>query len=175
MSLIEFNKEQKLILNEIRKFTQTELEPLAEDIDRKDAFPAEIIKKLTDLGLSGIVIPEQYGGAALDTTSLCIVLEELARASAAVSTILFVNNCLVAYPLMHGAVEDKKKHHSTSPQPRGIKPKQKTTNSSSSVEGPETRTLPHYHRRTNQKTRSRTYRNIPKMDRILAVKSCARM
>lgn len=111
MSLINLNNEQKLILNEIRKFSQTELEPLAEDIDRKDVFPADIIKKLNDLGLSGIIIPEQYGGAALDTTSLCIVLEELARASAAVSTILFVNNCLVAYPLIHCAPQEKKEQY----------------------------------------------------------------
>lgn len=111
MPVIEFNKEQKLILSEIRKFSQAELEPLAVDIDRSDAFPVDIIKKLTDLGLSGIIIPEEYGGAALDTTSLCIVLEELARASASVSAILFVNNCLVAYPLIHYASGEKKDHY----------------------------------------------------------------
>lgn len=111
MSLIEFNQEQKLILNEIRKFSQSELEPLAADIDHNDAFPVDIIRKLTTLGLSGIIIPEEYGGAALDTISFCIVLEELARASASVSTILFVNNCLVAYPLMHYADKDKKSHY----------------------------------------------------------------
>jgi alkylation response protein AidB-like acyl-CoA dehydrogenase len=108
MPLIEFSKEQKLILSEIRKFSQTELEPLAMDIDRNDVFPVDIVKKLTGLGLSGIIIPEEYGGAALDTTSFCIVLEELARASASVSTVLFVNNCLAAYPLVMCAGKEKK-------------------------------------------------------------------
>lgn len=113
MALIELNKEQTLILSEIRKFSQTELEPLAVDIDRNDTFPVDVIKKLTDLGLSGIIIPEEYGGAALDTTSFCIVLEELARASASVSTILFTNNCLVAYPLIRYASREKKDKYLT--------------------------------------------------------------
>ncbi len=111
MPLIAFNNEQKLIENEIRKFAKNELEPLSDEIDKKGIFPVEIIKKLSDLGLSSLTIPEKYGGAGLDTTSLCIVLEELSKVCASISTILAVNNCLVAFPIIKFAPEEKKDYY----------------------------------------------------------------
>jgi len=111
MSLISFNNEQKLIEGEIRKFSKTELEPIADEIDKKAIFPIEIIKKLSDLGLSSLIIPEVYGGAGLDTTSLCVVLEELSKTCASISTILLVNNCLVAFPVMKFAPEKIKEYY----------------------------------------------------------------
>ena len=111
MALIDFNSEQKLIRGEVRKFSQTELEPVASDIDKNGVFPVEIIKKLSDLGLSSLIIPEKFNGAALDTTSLCIVLEELAKQCASISTILAVNNCLVAFPIMNYASEQIKEYY----------------------------------------------------------------
>ncbi len=111
MSLITFNSEQKLIENEIRKFAKVELEPVSDEIDKKGVFPVEVIKKLSDLGLSSLIIPEAYGGADLDATSLCIVLSELSKVCASVSTILLVNNCLVAFPLIKFAPEEIKKSY----------------------------------------------------------------
>ena len=111
MALIDFNSEQKLIQGEVRKFSQTELEPVASDIDKNGVFPVKIIKKLSDLGLSSLIIPEKFNGAALDTTSLCIVLEELAKQCASISTILAVNNCLVAFPIMNYASEQIKEYY----------------------------------------------------------------
>ncbi len=105
MGLIVLSNEQKLIENEIRKFSQTELEPIANEIDKKGVFPVESIKKLSNLGLSGLIIPEEYGGAGMDTTSLCIVLEELSKVCASISTILAVNNCLVAFPVLEYATQ----------------------------------------------------------------------
>ncbi len=109
MALIAFNSEQKLIENEIRKFAKVELEPISDEVDKKGVFPVEVIKKLSDLGLSSLIIPEAYGGAGLDTTSLCIVLSELSRVCASISTVLLVNNCLVAFPLIKFAPEEIKK------------------------------------------------------------------
>jgi len=109
MALIAFNNEQKMLESEIRKFSKTELEPIADEIDKKGVFPVEIMKKLSDLGLSSLIIPEVYGGAGLDTTCLCVVLEELSKVCASISTILLVNNCLVAFPLMKFAPEKIKK------------------------------------------------------------------
>ncbi len=111
MPLISFNKEQKLIESEIRRFSKTELEPIANEVDKKAIFPVEIIKKLSDLGLSSLIIPEIYGGAGLDTTSLCIVLEELSKTCASISTILLVNNCLVAFPITKFAPEKIKRYY----------------------------------------------------------------
>ncbi len=111
MSLVELSKEQKLVQNEIRRFSQTELEPQSSEIENKGIFPAEIIKKLSDLGFLSLIVPEKYGGASLDATSLCIVLEELSKVSASIGTVLGVNNCLVAYPLLEYASEGKKDYY----------------------------------------------------------------
>ena len=108
MPLIQFNSEQKMIQNEVRKFALSELEPIASDIDKESIFPTDIVKKLAELGLSSLIIPEKYGGADLDTTCLCIAVEELAKVSASVSLILAVNNCLVAYPMIKYGVESTK-------------------------------------------------------------------
>jgi len=111
MSLIDFNSEQKLIESEIKRFSQIEIEPQSSEIEKKGIFPTEIIKKLSDLGFLSLIIPEKYGGASLDTTSLCIVLEELSKVCASIGTILAVNNCLVAYPLLKYASEEKKEYY----------------------------------------------------------------
>jgi butyryl-CoA dehydrogenase len=111
MSLINFNNEQKLIQNEVNKFARAELEPFSSELDKTGLFPTEIIKKLSDLGLSSVIIPQKYGGAGLDTTSLCIVLEELSKVNASIGFILVVNNCLVAYPLLHNASEKMQDHY----------------------------------------------------------------
>lgn len=108
MALVDFNNEQKIIQNEIRKFTQAEVEPIAGDVDKQGAFPTDVLKKLTDLGFMGAIIPDTYDGAGLDTTSLCIIVEEIARASASVAMVLSVHNCCVAYPLIKLGSTDQK-------------------------------------------------------------------
>ncbi len=111
MALINLSNEQKLIQNEVRKFAAAELEPVSREIDHAGTFPTEIIKRLSGLGLSSLIIPETYGGAALDTTSLCIAVEELSKVCASIGSILVTNNCLVAFPLIHYASEEKKNHY----------------------------------------------------------------
>ncbi len=111
MALINLSDEQKLIQNEVRKFAAAELEPVSSEIDQVGAFPTEIIKRLSGLGLSSLIIPETYGGAALDTTSLCIAVEELSKVCASIGSILATNNCLVAFPLINYASEERKNHY----------------------------------------------------------------
>jgi hypothetical protein len=100
MSLIKFNKEQKMIRDEFRKFAVSEIEPIIEDIEKKGEFPQKIVDNLAELGLLGLIIPEEFGGVELDMTSLCIAVEEISKISASLGTILVVNNCLSAYSLM---------------------------------------------------------------------------
>jgi len=100
VSLINLNNEQKMIRDEFRKFAASELEPIAEDIEENGVFPKDIISKLSELGLSSLIIPEKYGGVELDVTSLCIAVEEISKVCASIGAILVVNNCMVAYPLM---------------------------------------------------------------------------
>lgn len=106
--MIQLTNEQKMIENEVKKFAKSELEPVATEIDNKGVFPSDIVEKLSNLGLSSLIIPEQYGGADLDATSLCIAVEELAKVCASISLIFAVNNCLVAYPIMKYGSENQK-------------------------------------------------------------------
>ena len=111
MNLINFNNEQKLIRTEIRNFAAAELAPKADEIEKKGVFPTDIIKKLSDLGVLSLTVPEKYGGAGLDATSLCTTAEELSKVCASVGTILVVNNCMVAFPIMKYAEESQKRYY----------------------------------------------------------------
>jgi alkylation response protein AidB-like acyl-CoA dehydrogenase len=107
MSFVLSN-EQKLIEHEIQKFASAELGPIAGEIDEKAVCPRDIIRKLTDLGFLGILIPEEFGGAGLDTVSLCIVLRELSRDCASVGVAVAAHSCLVTYPILRYASSDLK-------------------------------------------------------------------
>jgi len=111
MSFIKYNNEQNMIRNEFRKFAVSEIEPSAEEIEKKGVFPKTIVNKLAELGLLGLIIPEQYGGVELDSTSLCIAVEEISKVCASIGTILVVNNCLIAYPLMKFGEESLKEKY----------------------------------------------------------------
>lgn len=108
MGLIQFNNEQKLIQNEIRKFATAEIEPVADEIEKNGIFPSDIIKKLSDLGFLSLITPEQYDGSELDTTSVCIVIEELSKVCASVGAILVVNTYFIAFPLIKYGRESQK-------------------------------------------------------------------
>jgi len=106
--MIKLTPEQRLVQDEARKFASTELEPIAEEIDNNASFPRDIIKKLADLGFLGIVIPEKYGGAELDSLSYCLIIEEISKICPSVGAILIANNALVAYPLFKYGKESQK-------------------------------------------------------------------
>lgn len=99
MALIKFNSEQKLIQNEVRKFVLQEIEPISSDIEKNGKIPEEIFKKLAELGFLYPIIPIEPGGAGLDTTSLCIIIEELSRVCGSLGFICAVNNGLVGLAL----------------------------------------------------------------------------
>ncbi|MGQ9534150.1 MAG: acyl-CoA dehydrogenase family protein [bacterium] len=91
MGLINFNNEQKLIQNEIRKFTLQEIEPFAQDIDKNEMVPKTVFKKLAELGYLCPTVPQELGGAELDTTSICIIIEELSKGCASIGFAVAVN------------------------------------------------------------------------------------
>ena len=108
MSLITANSAQKLIRNEVSRFTSTEVETVATDIEQEGSIPSDILQKISQMGLFALTIPEEYGGSGLDVTSLCIALEELAKSCASLAMTVAVNNCLVNYPLIrYGSTEMK--------------------------------------------------------------------
>ncbi|EFA78120.1 isovaleryl-CoA dehydrogenase [Heterostelium album PN500] len=83
--LMGFSEEQMQLQETIRQFAQNELAPIAADVDKNNAFPMHMWKKMGDLGLLGITAPSEYGGLDMGYTAHCIAMEELSRASASVA------------------------------------------------------------------------------------------
>lgn len=107
----DLNDEQKMIRDVVRDFALRELEPLAEEIDRESRHPVESVEKLGQLGIMGMLVPEEYGGSGSDTISYAIAIEEISRVCASTGIIVSVNNSLACYPiLMFGNEEQKKKY-----------------------------------------------------------------
>ena len=102
--------EQEMIRDAVRSFAREQLAPNAAQWDRDAAFPAEALKGMAALGLYGLTVPEQWGGAGLDTVSLAIALEEIAAGDGACSTIISVNNSVVCGPILaYGSDAQKQK------------------------------------------------------------------
>jgi len=92
-------EEQSLVRDTIRAFARDELAPNAARWDREHLFPRDALHALGGLGALGMVVPERYGGAAMDYVSLAVTLEEIAAGDGATSTIVSVQNSVVCGPL----------------------------------------------------------------------------
>ena len=94
----------------VREFAEAEIRPIAAKIDETHEFPAENTKKMAELGLLGMFVPEQWGGAGMGYLAYVVAIEELSRVCASHGVIASVNNSLVCYPLLaYGNDEQKKK------------------------------------------------------------------
>ena len=102
-------EDQRMVRDTVRAYVQDHIAPKAASWDKSHAFPAAELKGLAELGCYGIAVPEQYGGAGLDYTSLAIILEEIAAGDGGVSTVISVNNCPVCSILMSFANEQQKR------------------------------------------------------------------
>ena len=91
--------EQVLIRNTVRQFAEKEIAPRAEEIDATDEFPADIFRRMAELGLLGIPFAEAYGGAGGDYLSLLLALEEVARVSGSVAIIFDAHTSLCCEPI----------------------------------------------------------------------------
>jgi alkylation response protein AidB-like acyl-CoA dehydrogenase len=100
--------QQKLIRDTVRQFMEAEVRPGVRQRDREGRFPAEEIKKLAELGCCGMMTPEEWGGAGLDTISFVLMMEEVARVDAAMATSLGVTNSAVQVPLLGFGTEAQK-------------------------------------------------------------------
>ncbi|HUS99029.1 MAG TPA: acyl-CoA dehydrogenase [Candidatus Thermoplasmatota archaeon] len=108
---LELNEQQKMIRSMVREFAEKEIAPLAAELDKTGEYPTKILEKMAKLGLLGIIIPQQYGGAGLDTISYATVVEEISRKCASTGVITSVHNSLAAWPIMkYGSEEQKKKY-----------------------------------------------------------------
>jgi len=97
---LKLTDEQELIQATAREFAQAEIRPIAAEIDREARFPHETVKKMGELGLMGIAVPERWGGAGADTVSYVVALEEIAKVCASHAVIMSVNNSLYGDPIL---------------------------------------------------------------------------
>ncbi|HEU5193873.1 MAG TPA: acyl-CoA dehydrogenase [Methylomirabilota bacterium] len=97
---LKLTEEQELIQATAREFAQSEIRPIAAEIDREARFPHETAKKMGELGLMGIAVPERWGGAGADTVAYVVALEEIAKVCASHAVIMSVNNSLYGDPIL---------------------------------------------------------------------------
>ncbi len=107
----QLTDEHLLIKQTVREFAEKEIAPRAEEIDQTDQFPADLFKRMGELGLLGIPFAEEYGGSGGDYLSLLIALEEIARVSGSMAIILDAHTSLCCEPIhLFGSEEQKKKY-----------------------------------------------------------------
>jgi short-chain 2-methylacyl-CoA dehydrogenase len=104
----ELTSEQQLLRSTVREFAQSRVAPLAEELDREARFPYELVAEMAELGLMGIPIPEEYGGAGADTVSYAIAVEELTRIDSSVAITMAAHTSLGTMPIyLFGSEEQK--------------------------------------------------------------------
>ena len=104
----ELTPEQREIQALARDVARAEIDPYAADWDREHRFPAELYPKLAELGLMGVCVPEEYGGAGADFVSYILVLEELSRADAGVGVTVGVHTSAVTLPILRFGTEEQR-------------------------------------------------------------------
>lgn len=100
-----------LIRKSVRHFAETELAPIAAEIDREAVFPRTVIDKMKALNYFGLQIPGEFGGASLDAVSTAIVVEELSRVCAAIGLCVAVHNGVAVYPILRFGTNEQKKEY----------------------------------------------------------------
>ncbi len=110
---LRFTEEHLALQQAVRNFAQKEIVPIAAEFDESGEFPLDTVRKMGAMGLMGIEVPEEYGGAGLDTLAYVLTMIEIAKADASHSTIVSVNNSLYAHGLMKFGTEDQKRRFLT--------------------------------------------------------------
>ncbi|MEO5617803.1 MAG: acyl-CoA dehydrogenase [Candidatus Eisenbacteria bacterium] len=105
----DLSDEANTVREMVRDFAEAEIRPIAAQIDETHEFPHENVKKMAGLGLLGMFVPEEWGGAGMSYLSYVVAIEELSRVCASHGVIASVNNSLVCYPLMAYANDEQKK------------------------------------------------------------------
>lgn len=105
---LQMTDEHLALQDAVRKFAQKEIVPIAAEFDESGEFPLDTIKKMGAMGLMGIEVPEEYGGAGMDTLAYVLTMIEVAKADASHSTVMSVNNSLYCHGLMKFGTEAQK-------------------------------------------------------------------
>ncbi len=109
----EVDESKKLLIEQVRAFAEDKIKPRAAQLDATGEFPKDIIQALAEMGILGMMVPENYGGSATDAISYAMVLEEIAAACASTAVIVSVNNSLVCAPLTYFGNDSQKTKYLT--------------------------------------------------------------
>ena len=107
---LRFTEEQLMMRDMVRSFANDKIAPFVEEME-KGVFPRDILAQMGELGLMGITVPEQYGGAGMDFTSYIIAINELSRVSAVVGVILSVHTSVGTNPILYFGTEEQKQKY----------------------------------------------------------------
>ncbi|MBT3299467.1 MAG: acyl-CoA dehydrogenase [Candidatus Marinimicrobia bacterium] len=108
MDSLFFSEEHIMIQNMVREFAESEVAPIAQALDKNETFPSEIVTKMGELGMMGIVVPEEYGGAGLDMIAFVTAIIELGRVDASVAITMTAHTSLGTLPLLQLGNEEQK-------------------------------------------------------------------
>ena len=107
----QLTEEQRMVQIMTRAFAEKELKPVASQLDHDGVYPLDQLKKLGEMGLMGVFMPEEFGGAGMDMLSYVTALEEVSKAWASLGTIMSVNNSLVCGPIWRFGTAAQKKRY----------------------------------------------------------------
>ncbi|HEX9798825.1 MAG TPA: acyl-CoA dehydrogenase [Thermoanaerobaculia bacterium] len=106
---IELSEEQELLRETVRRFAREVVAPRAKQIDASGEFPLATFRQAAELGLAGVCVPEELGGAGMEMIAYCVAIEEISKVCASTGVILSVNNSLVCDPLLRFANDEQKR------------------------------------------------------------------
>ncbi len=109
LALYPLSDEHKMIRDAARDFAQKEIAPIAAEFDESGEFPYKTIRKMGEMGFMGIEVPEEYGGAGMDTLAYVLALEEISKADASHGVVMSVNNSLYCHGILKFGTEEQKK------------------------------------------------------------------
>ena len=105
----DLDAEHELLRDTVRQFALERVAPVAEELDREERFPYELVSELAELGLMGMTIPEEYGGAGTDTLSYAIAIEELTRVDSSVAITVAAHHSLGTLPIYYFGSDEQKR------------------------------------------------------------------
>lgn len=107
----DLNRQQEMIRKEVRKFAESEIAPVAAELDETETFSSELTKKMGEIGLFGMFVSEAYGGQELDYISYIIGVEEIARVDGSQAATVAAGNSLGIGPIYYFGTEKQKKKY----------------------------------------------------------------
>ena len=107
----KLSKEQLMLQKMFREFAENEVKPIAADVDEEERFPEETVKKMAKLGMMGIYLPKEYGGAGADILSYVMAVEELSKVCATTGVIVSAHTSLCCATIYENGTEEQKQKY----------------------------------------------------------------